>query len=450
MGPRFPRFMDPYNEFGRLTILRMTGLDGADLPVDPYLIGKSIELVVGETAVESATSEQTKSYVLRVRNPVHVEKLIKMTTLMDGTRIAIGPHPTLNVCKCVISSYDAIHYTEAEALEKMGSQNITKVQRITRMENGKRVNTPALILTFNQTTYPEYVKVGLLRIATRPFYPNPLLCHSCLNYGHSKLRCTAAKRCHNCSNEFHGDTCEKVPFCCNCQGEHRPTSRTCPIYQKEAAVVKYKVDNNLSYKEARLRVEEGNVTYARAAAQSRLDVAKIEALMEENKKKDEIITKLLADNKKKDEMITKLFDDLKQKAEQLETLGQKVNSLQSSVTALSKGNQSDAKASPVSEKRTQSPIKAATKIDKLKLITKQKFKKEEKHLRRSKRMQNASPEGRSPPAKTKKHLTPDTQLDSIIEYEDEEVLDISDNEAPSTHSSQPIQSQHVYDSSQAM
>lgn len=432
LGPRLPLFMDPQNEFGRLTILQMTGIDGVNLPVDPYLIGKSIELVVGDSAIESASSEQTKRYTIRVRNPVHVEKLIKMTKLIDGTPISITPHPTLNISKCVISSYDTICYTEEELLENLGPQNVMKVQRITRMENGNRVNTPAIILTFNQTTYPGHVKVGLLRIATRPFYPNPLLCYNCFNYGHSKVRCSAAKRCHNCSAEFHDENCQESPVCCNCKGDHRSTSRTCPIYQKEVAVVKLKVDDNLTYHEARRRVAEGNLTYAQAAAQTRLDTSKIEALMEENKKKDEIINKLIADNKKKDDTILKLLEDVNQKNQQLESLVHKVDSLQSSLAALSSTIQSAPETSPQSEKCPQRQVKVITITDKAKGITKRRLQVEDNLLRRSKRLQNASPESRSPLAKAAKPATSDTDLDPIIEY-DEEVVDNSDDETLSVH-----------------
>lgn len=173
LGRRLPLFMDPRNEFGRITILQLTGRDGADLPMDPYLIGKSVEQLVGETAIESATSEQRgKRYTLRVRNPTHVEKLLNMSKLMDGTEVCITLHPILNVSKCTIFCSDAIRYTEEEALAKLSAQNVIKVQRITRMENGNRVNTPVLILTFNQTTYPEHVKVGLLYVPTRT--------HSCV------------------------------------------------------------------------------------------------------------------------------------------------------------------------------------------------------------------------------------------------------------------------------
>lgn len=406
-GPRYPTFMDPQNEFGRLTILQMTGKDGADLPVDPYLIGKSVESIVGENGIESAASEQTKRYTLRVRNPAHVEKLLRMKKLIDGTEISIVLHPTLNACKCVISSYDTIRYNEEEVLDKLNTQNVVKVQRITRMENGKRVNSPAIILTFQQTTYPEYVKVGLLRIATRPFYPNPLLCYNCLCYGHSKIRCTAAKRCYNCSAEFHGDDCQLPAHCCHCNDEHRPTNRKCPVFRKETDIIKLKVNNNLTYHEARRRIEEGNATYAQAAAQFRLDTPKLEALLEESKKKDDIIAKLITDNKKKDNTVNKLIEDLKQKAEQLDALTSKIDSLQSVLTSLSKDNQ---RVSRIPTDRTNS----------LKLSANTICNKEEKQLRRSKRLQQSSPDNKSPPSKTVKPASSDIELDSIIEYEEEE------------------------------
>lgn len=441
LGPRYPSFMDPQNEFGRLTILQMTGKDGAALPVDPDLIGKSIEAVVGNKAIESAQSEERCSrYILRVRNPVHVTKLLNTTTLLDGTEITIVPHPRLNSSKCVISSFDAIHYSEAEALEKLRSQNVTHVKRITRNDNGKLINTPALVLTFNQTTYPNHVKIGLLRIPTRPFYPNPLLCYACFRYGHPKLRCPGPNRCNNCSEEHDGDSCQAPAFCCNCQGDHRPGSRKCPVYRKEAAVVKLKVDGNLTYPEARRRIEEGQGSYAQVTAQSRLDASKFEELMAENKKKDETISKLLEDNKKKDGMILKLFEEMKTKNSLLESLERKVEALQPYFSTPT-NKQTDNVALPPSgseheSRDQQKPVVITTSS--LKGISKRKTKKEEEHLKQMRSVLNTSPEGsRSPPKKTMKSAISHLELDPMIEYiDEEEIVDISDGDpAPESSTS---------------
>lgn len=458
LGPRYPSFMDPQNEFGRLTILLMTGKDGAALPADPVLIGMSIESVVGDKAIESAKSEDRGArYILRIRNQAHVTKLLNTTTLLDGTEITIIPHPRLNTSKCVIFSFDAMRYSEAEALEKLRSQNVSHVKRITRNDNGNVINTPILILTFNQTTYPSHVKIGLLYVETRPFYPNPLLCYACFQYGHPKLRCRGPIRCNNCSDEHDGENCQAPAYCCNCQGGHRPGNRKCPVYQKESAIVKLKVDANLSYPEARRRIEEGHGSYAQVASQSRLDVTKFEELMAESKRKDETISKLLEDNKKKDEMILKLFEELKAKSTQMESLERKVDALQSELTTSLKSSQTEcfeenaeglqsqhtpptdkqanaaALPSPVSQygprPQPKPGIKTTTHVEG---IVKRKNKKEERHPNQLKDAYRASSEGPgSPPKKTMKPAATNLELEAMIEYieeDDGEIVDITDGE----------------------
>ncbi|XP_058449303.1 uncharacterized protein LOC131429269 [Malaya genurostris] len=49
---------------------------------------------------------------------------------------------------------------EKDILTEMLKESVVRVQRITRKEGEKRVNTPALILTFSKTTYPEYLKIA--------------------------------------------------------------------------------------------------------------------------------------------------------------------------------------------------------------------------------------------------------------------------------------------------
>ena len=149
-GRRLPQYMDPNNEFGQLTYLQLCGKDGATLPKNPFIIGTSVEKCVGGF-IEGATSEaQGTRYTLRVRNSAQVERLLSMVELRDGTKVVVQPHPSLNISRCVISCFDLIHLEEEEILSGLQSQGVIKIQRITRNVNGNRVNTPAIILTYNK------------------------------------------------------------------------------------------------------------------------------------------------------------------------------------------------------------------------------------------------------------------------------------------------------------
>lgn len=96
------------------------------------------------------------------------------------------------------------------------------MQRITRNEDGRKVKTPALIYTFSKTTYPLYMKVCLLRVATCPYIPNP-------------------QRYVNCSQNFHGEECGETLLCRNCKGDHQSTNRQSAVYKREVEVITVKV-----------------------------------------------------------------------------------------------------------------------------------------------------------------------------------------------------------------
>ncbi|XP_058448897.1 uncharacterized protein LOC131428855 [Malaya genurostris] len=305
VGPRLPTYMDPTNKFGELTFLQLTGKDGVSLPKNPFIIGKSVESFVGGP-IESAKSEdQGKKYLLKIRNPAQVAKLLTLTKLFDGTEVEVAPHPHLNVSRCVISCYDIIEMDEKDILTEMLKESVVRVQRITRKEGEKRVNTPALILTFSKTTYPEYLKIGLLRIPTRPYFPNPMLCYNCFSYGHTRVRCPGPQRCFNCSGDYHGEEeCNEASQCRNCKGDHRPTSRQCPVYKKEVEVIKIKVRDNVSFPEARKRTElQTGGSYAQAASRFSEFEKRLRELEATVKAKDEDIAKLREEIKQKDEKI---------------------------------------------------------------------------------------------------------------------------------------------------
>lgn len=294
-GRTLPDYMDPDNRFGALTILLMKRTDNGSLSKSAFHIGTTIEQTAGKI-FGAKTENDGERYVLYVRNPVQAAKLLKVTELVDGTKVTVETHPKLNKCKCVISSRDIMDLEETALREGLREQKVVDVRRITRMENGKKVNTPAVVLTLSCTTYPDAVYVGPLRIPTRPYYPNPTLCYNCFRYAHIKSRCPGPNRCSTCSDSHETEeVCQMKPYCINCEGEHRPTSRSCPVYQREVDVIHCKIDYNISFQEARRRVEENpGATYAKVASK------KTPTKMEEEfrniiAKKDEEIAKLAAE-----------------------------------------------------------------------------------------------------------------------------------------------------------
>ncbi|XP_029707544.1 uncharacterized protein LOC115254284 [Aedes albopictus] len=314
---RLPEFMDPTNQFGELTFLQMTGKDGAQLPINPYIIGKSVEACAGGEIEDARTEANGTKYTLHVRNPTQVAKLLKLTKLIDGTEVEVVPHPKLNISRCILSSSELIRMEEKDILAEMSSEKVIRVQRITKNEGGKKVNTPALILTFCTTTYPETMKVGLRRLPTRPYFPNPMLCYGCFSYGHTRIRCPGPQRCVNCSNNFHGDECSEASLCWNCKGDHRPTSRQCPVYKKEVDVIKIKVRENISFPEARKRAElQTGGSYAQVAAQQNALEKKLLDLEAAMVKKDQEIARLQEESKRKDEKNEQMMSFINQVKQQ--------------------------------------------------------------------------------------------------------------------------------------
>lgn len=273
-GRTVPEFLDPTDQFGALTILSMAKVGDGIISDNPFIIGKSIEDTAGGE-IEKAYSDGDK-YVLHVRNAGQVKRLLKMNRLVDGTEVTVIPHPTFNRCRCVIVCKDLLKLDEKDIVEGLKSQKVIEVHRIFRTVNKEKVKTATLILTLCSTTFPEKIKVGALKVPTKAYYPNPMLCYVCLAYGHTKKRCSGPARCQNCSEEAQHEDCQNPPHCRNCSGNHRPTNRQCKVYQKENLVIKTKVDFNLPYPEARRRVEEQvGRTYAGVTAQDRLVVSQV-------------------------------------------------------------------------------------------------------------------------------------------------------------------------------
>ncbi|XP_055584863.1 uncharacterized protein LOC129737729 [Uranotaenia lowii] len=201
-----------------------------------------------------------------------------MTHLTDKckTEVEVLDHPTLNFVQGVVFDYDTVNLAESDLLEELKSEGVTTVRRITKkLADGKSTNTPLIILTFRGTERPEHIRFGMLRVNVRPYYPSVLICRNCAAYGHSSKRCTSSAVCMNCSQKHQiveHQTCPNPSFCNHCSGAHSPVSKVCPVFRKEEAVIRLRIDRGLSYNEAKSEVEKTTAKPSYASKlQQRLD-----------------------------------------------------------------------------------------------------------------------------------------------------------------------------------
>lgn len=233
-------------------VLLMEAIEGESKTVWDHLdVASTVQQQVGH-AVDAYTEKGGSRYVFVVSDPADAEKLKRISKLASGHKVKVGSHPTLNRVRCVISSKDIINVRDSDLLEQFAAQGVVDVHRIISKVGDKKVNTSSVVLTFDSLNFPERVKFGLLSIITRPYYALPLQCYNCYGFGHGKAGCKSKTRCRVCSKEHViAGKCGAKAFCSNCKGNHQPTNRKCPIYVKEAAVLKLRTDLGIPYREAK-------------------------------------------------------------------------------------------------------------------------------------------------------------------------------------------------------
>lgn len=181
-----------------------------------------------------------------------------MQNLSDGTEVEVINHSERNTCKVVITCQELKNMADSEIQDEMKTQRVTKVEHIQRKDGDLKVNTAAIVLTIDTVNPPSHVYLGFKRFPCRPYLPRPARFFQCFKFGHIGKDCVIPDRiCRNFGHIEHDKIDKnKIAQCTNCNGNHSPTSRDCPVYLKEMEVIKTKVSERLTMREARRKVEE--------------------------------------------------------------------------------------------------------------------------------------------------------------------------------------------------
>lgn len=201
-GRTLPAFIDPRNEFGEKRFLVLRAAEGKELPRNPWILSDTIKRAIGKV-VHGKTLDAT-SFLLETRFEISFENLQKIDKLINGDEITISPHPTLNSVKFVFSCNSIGMMTLEELKSNLASEKITDIYRFTKKVNGQTIQTNSYVVTMMATDIPEYICIGLERIKTRVYYPRPMRCNKCLQFGHTSKNCKGEEICATCGNKSHG------------------------------------------------------------------------------------------------------------------------------------------------------------------------------------------------------------------------------------------------------
>ena len=125
-----------------------------------------------------------------------------------------------------------------------------------RRQGEDKVPTDTIVLTFDSPKPPTSIRAAYLTLSVRPYVPNPMRCFKCQRFGHGKDRCRrSAELCARCGKGGHAEhQCKADPHCVNCHGEHSASSKECPKYLEELAILRYRAEHGGTFQQARKNV----------------------------------------------------------------------------------------------------------------------------------------------------------------------------------------------------
>jgi hypothetical protein len=197
----------------------------------------------------SASFTKEGDLLILANSITHAKKYLNANKLANLCEIETSLHQNLNTIKGVVYSTNLVSLTEKEIIDGLKEQQVIDCKKITKMRDGKIVNTPLHILSFNLYQLPKEINVSFLKVKVEPYIPAPMQCKNCFLLGHTKKHCSNDKKCFVCSMSDHVDLCKKVE-CINCKEQHRSNNKKCPTFLKRQEIIKHKTIHKISYPEA--------------------------------------------------------------------------------------------------------------------------------------------------------------------------------------------------------
>ena len=195
--------------------------------------------VLGSEKVEKASFLRDGSLLVKTKSEGQTEDLISVSQFM-GEDCEVTRDPRLNTSRGTIHAYDLQDLSEEEIVRWLSEFGVVQAKRFTKKEDGKVVQTPTILLTFDMPSCPGKIQLDYVTYHVKKHVPNPLMCPQ--------------KRCLDCGEPNHEGECAMKCMSCGETG-HTCRSFKCPKWQKEKEICRLKVEHEVSYAEARRQYE---------------------------------------------------------------------------------------------------------------------------------------------------------------------------------------------------
>jgi hypothetical protein len=221
----------------------------------------TVEAILNNIAPNYVTADKMRDgkILILTKDAKSAKHALNVTEVKGVCNVKVTDHSDLNQVKGSVYCEEIMLENLEDLKEKLKTQNVTDVRRMTRMENGKPTSTPLHILTFNSSKLDETVKIGWKVLKLRKYYSSPLKCTKCLVLGHTKKNCKEIHEfCRGCAMVRHEGDCSRVA-CRNCpdaKPPHASNDAACPKMSEEKAIVQIKEDMKIPYFKARIEFQK--------------------------------------------------------------------------------------------------------------------------------------------------------------------------------------------------
>jgi len=233
----------------------MAPIDRENNPLNfsPFAVQKGVAALSGSTT--RVRKLRSGDLLIEVDRQAYSESFQSLQSFL-GVSVICAPHRSLNSIMGVIRHPEMAGCDTVELVRELRGHGVTDAKPLGRFGT--------FLLTFQLAQLPTSVPAGYLRMAVTQYIPNPLRCYQCQRFGHGARACKKMHPvCERCGSLEHvKNSCgSECPRCVNCAGEHEASSKKCPRYVKEARIQRVRVENKLSFPEARRVVEQNATTY---------------------------------------------------------------------------------------------------------------------------------------------------------------------------------------------